>query len=113
MRDDSVYLDYIEESIELVEQYLRAGSGALDRARFEADVLTRDAVLHRIETLAEATSHLSVELRARHPDIEGRKIVDFRNVLAHGYVRLDLDLVWRSIMQDLPALKTVIEQERS
>lgn len=113
MRDDSVYLDYIEESIELVERSLRHGSGALDRTRFEADALTRDAVLHRIETLAVATGHLSAELRARHPDIEWRKIVDFRNVLAHGYVRLDLDPVWRSIMQDLPALKTVIEQERS
>ena len=113
MRDDGVYLEYIEESIDLVEQYLGGKSTDPDQHRFRTDSLTRDAVLRRLETLGEATSHLSVELRGRHPDIDWRKIADFRNVLAHGYIDLNMDLLWQAITEDLPALKTVIEQERA
>jgi uncharacterized protein with HEPN domain len=113
LRNDGVYLEYIEESIDLINQYLRGQSGTLDQNHFREHDLTRDAVLHRLETLAEATSHLSSELRDRHPAIDWRRITNFCNVLAHGYVDLDVDLIWKTIVEDLPALRAVIELERS
>jgi uncharacterized protein with HEPN domain len=112
LRDDGVYLEYIEESIERIEQYLAGASGAPDRERFSTDDVTQDAVLRRLETLAEATSHLSSELRERYPTIDWRKVANFRNVLARGYVELSLDLIWQAITEDLPKLKAVIARER-
>jgi uncharacterized protein with HEPN domain len=111
LRDDRVYLEYIHESLHFIDHYLEGASAGPDRKKFETDALTRDAVLHRLETLAEAVSHLSPELRARHPAVPWRTIVDFRNVLAHGYVALDLDLVWQTVTDDLPGLQGVIDQE--
>lgn len=111
MRDDSVYLEYIEESIDLIYEYL-GGATSLEEETLFRDLLRQDAVLRRMETLGEATTHLSDELKARHPDIDWREIANFRNRLAHGYADLRLDLVWASIVNDLPALKALIAQEK-
>lgn len=94
-----------------MEHYLAGASGALDEHLFYEDRRTQDAVLRRMETLADATSHLSNALKARHPEIPWRQISDFRNVLAHGYTDIRLDRVWQSIVLDLPALTTVVDAE--
>ena len=111
MRDDTVYLRHIAESIDLVEQYLAGAGGASSQALFYDDRRTQDAVLRRMETLADAASHLSEALKARHPEIPWRQIGDFRNVLAHGYTDIRLDRVWRAITRDLPTLKAVVHEE--
>ena len=106
MRDDRYYLEYARESIVLVEQYTAGGEG-----EFMNDLRTQDAVLRRMETLADAAGHLSAALKSRHPQIPWRQISDFRNVMAHGYAEVRVDRVWSAIMADLPALKRVIEEE--
>lgn len=35
----------------------------------------------------------------------------FRNVVAHGYLELDLDRIWDTVEADLPALKIVADEE--
>ena len=71
MRDDKAYLGLIEESITLVEQYVADQDGKPSQSIFAEDVLRQDAVLRRLEILADAASHLSDELKARHPIIPG------------------------------------------
>lgn len=111
MRDDTVYLGHIAESIDLVDRYLTGVGGALDERLFYNDPRTQDAVLRRMETLADAASRLSEELKARHPEVPFRQIGDFRNVLAHGYTDIRLDRVWQAIVADLRVLKAVVVQE--
>ena len=111
MRNDPVYLEHIAESIALVDQWLTGPSGGVDRALFFEDQRNQDAVLRRLEILAEATSHLSEGLKSRHPEVDWRKLTDFRNVLAHGYLDIDLDLTWHNIINRLPELKAVVKAE--
>ena len=111
MRDDGVYLGHIAESIDLVEQYLAGAARTADARLFYEDRRTQDAVLRRMETLADAASRLSDALKGRHPEVPWRQISDFRNVLAHGYTDIRLDRVWRAIVVDLPALKAVVARE--
>jgi uncharacterized protein with HEPN domain len=86
-------------------------AGAPDADLFLSDQRTQDAVLRRLETLADAASHLSDSLKARYPAIPWRQIADFRNVLAHGYTEIRLDRVWEAIVHDLPALEAAVGQE--
>ncbi|MGI8549561.1 MAG: HepT-like ribonuclease domain-containing protein [Dehalococcoidia bacterium] len=112
MRDDGLYLEDIGESIDLVEQYLGVSStSAALKALFFDDQRTQDAVLRRLETLVDAASHLSETLKARYPQISRRQLADFRNVLAHAYMGVRPELVWRIIVTDLPDLKTLVAQE--
>ena len=106
MRDDTVHLMYIRDSIDLVERYAAHGESV-----FSSDQLTQDAVLRRMETLADAAAHLSDRLKNRHPEINWQQISDFRNILAHGYVEIRLDQVWQAIEHDLPMLKQAVDQE--
>jgi uncharacterized protein with HEPN domain len=103
---DRRYLTYIHESIVLIEVRTRAGYEA-----FLHNVDIQDAVLWRLESLAEATGKLSQALKDRHPDIRWREIYGFRNIVAHAYLALRLDQVWEIVKQHLPLLKSVIEEE--
>ena len=61
MRDDRVYIRHIAERIDLVGRYLTGAEGDLDEHLFYDDLRTQDAVLRRMETLADAASHLAAE----------------------------------------------------
>lgn len=103
---DRRYLIYIRDGIALIEVRTRGG-----REAFVQDVDIQDAVLWRLETLAEATGKLSKALKERHPDIRWRAIYGFRNIAAHAYLELHLDRVWEIIEEHLPALKAVVLEE--
>lgn len=103
---DGDLLRYIQESIARIERYTYGG-----REAFFAEPMVQDAVLRRLETLADAASHLSGELKARHPELRWRAIYGFRNVAAHGYLDLDLARVWDTVAAHLPALETVVDEE--
>lgn len=103
---DRRYLAYTREAILLIERRSREGRDA-----FLHDVDTQDAVLWRLETLAEATGKLSDDLKQRHAEIRWRAIYGFRNIAAHGYLDLHLDLVWEIIEFYLPDLKTIVDEE--
>jgi uncharacterized protein with HEPN domain len=103
---DHRFLSYIRDAIGLIEQRTRDG-----REAFLADVDVQDAVLWRLETLAEATNRLSPAIKARHPEIRWRAIYGFRNIAAHGYVDLQIDRVWEIVDIHLPLLKKAVDEE--
>lgn len=104
MKDDTLYLIHINECIGRIASY----TGEESEERFLASTLIQDAVLRNLQTMAEATQRLSVELQIAHPEIEWRKIAGFRNVLVHDYLGVDLERVWLIIEQSLPALKRAV-----
>jgi uncharacterized protein with HEPN domain len=111
VRDDTRYFEHISESIDLIHQYLAGPDGVPDRDLFYNDRRTQDAVLRRLETLADAASHVSEVAKARHPELLWHQISDFCNVLAHGYTDIRLDRVWEAIDADLASLKGVVHEE--
>ena len=103
---DQRYLAYIRDSIALIGAPSRVGREAL----FD-DVEIQDAILWRLQTLAEATGKLSSTIKDRHPEIRWRAVYGFRNIAAHAYLDLRLEPVWEIIEQHLPALKAVVAAE--
>jgi uncharacterized protein with HEPN domain len=49
-------------------------------------------------------------LRTRHPEVPWREIAAFRNVVVHDYLSVDLDLVWRIVVERIPELRLQIER---
>jgi uncharacterized protein with HEPN domain len=66
------------------------------------------ATLHWLEIVGEAANRVSDDVRARHPEVPWRAIIDFRNLLAHGYEYVLLDRVWQVIVADLPPFEEQI-----
>lgn len=59
--------------------------------------MLQDAVLRHLQTMTESTQRLSEALEDRHPEVEWRRIIAFRNVLVHDYLGIDLERIWEII----------------
>jgi len=99
-------LKYIRESIARIEDYTRGG-----RDIFLRETIIQDAVLRRLETLADAVNRLPDALKRRHRATPWREIYGFRNIAAHAYEQIDLVRVWEIVEDYLPDLKAVIDKE--
>jgi uncharacterized protein with HEPN domain len=106
MTDDRVYLEYILLCIDKIDEYSRDG-----KKKFLDDSLIQDAILRRLQILAETTQRLSRETKDRIPNVDWKNISGFRNILVHDYLGgIDLDLVWNVIENYLPDLKTRVRR---
>ena len=88
MTDDEVYLRHIHESLERIEAYTAEG-----RERFMQNTMAQDATIRNLEILGEATKRPSPELRSSHPEILWRNMAQMRDVIVHGYMGVDLEIV--------------------
>ncbi len=57
--------------------------------------LYQKATAMSILTIGEHANTLTRELRAEHKQVEWRKIIDLRNIIAHGYGEVKMELVWK------------------
>jgi uncharacterized protein with HEPN domain len=110
--DDRVYLEHILECAALIQGYARNG-----KAEFMASALVQDAVLRRLQTMAESTQRLSDDLKAQAPEVDWRALSGFRNVLVHDYLGgIDLERIWDAVELYLPGLeaaaRSLMEAER-
>jgi Uncharacterized conserved protein len=103
MKDDTVYLRHIMECIRRIEE-----NTAVGRDQFTSSHTLQDAVLRNLQTMTEATQHLSEGLKATHPEIEWQRIAAFRNVLVHNYLGIDMERIWEIIQRDVPELKRAV-----
>jgi uncharacterized protein with HEPN domain len=101
MKDDSIYIDHILNSLNRILDYI---SGK-DRESFEADLVTQDAVVRQLEIIGEATKRVSKEFRSKHPDIPWSDMAGMRDVLIHDYIDVDFGIVWKTASEDIPNLK--------
>ncbi|MEM1309571.1 MAG: HepT-like ribonuclease domain-containing protein [Cyanobacteria bacterium P01_D01_bin.71] len=105
--DDGVYLAHILECVALIEGYIGRG-----KAEFMESALIQDAVLRRLQVMAESTQRLSDDCKACAPEVDWRALSGFRNVLVHDYLGgIDLEQVWTAVESYLPELKAVVQQQ--
>jgi uncharacterized protein with HEPN domain len=106
MTEDRIYLEYILQCINRIEDYSKGG-----KEEFETNLMVQDAIIRRLQTLAESTQRVSADLKSTMPNIAWRNIAGFRNTLVHGYLGgIDLDIVWEVVNTYLPSLKEKVEQ---
>ena len=104
--DESVYLQHILDAIAKVESYLEG----IDESAFNQNTLIQDGVIRQIEILGEAAKHISDVLRAKYAHIPWQDIAGMRDKLIHGYFGVDIEKVWLTAVEDLPALKDEIKK---
>ena len=59
--------------------------------------------------IGEHANALTRELWDKYQDIQWRKIVDLRNIVAHGYGELRMELVWNLSQKEVPLLLKQLE----
>lgn len=100
IRDDSVYLAHILDAMLQITEY----TNGLDYETFRSTRMVHDAVIRQFEIIGEASKNLSEECRSRYQSIPWKDLAGFRDKLIHQYFGVDLTLVWRSVIDDVPVL---------
>jgi uncharacterized protein with HEPN domain len=103
MKDDRVYLLHIQEAVIRIREYSAGGMDA-----FRRDFKTQDAVIRNLEIIGEAVKNLSESTKAARPEIPWKQIGGMRDKLIHHYFGVNLDLVWDTLMRDLPRLDVAV-----
>ena len=67
------------------------------------------SVIMDIAILGEAATRISDAAREQSPEIPWDEIINMRNRLIHAYFDINLDIVWRTLQEDLPGLISLIE----
>ena len=107
MRTDAECLADILDAVQRIRRHVKAR----DQQRFGRDEVLQSAVLGWFEIIGEASRGLTDQFRQQHPDVPWRAISGFRNVVAHGYMGVDMERVWEYLTTDLPALRQLVERE--
>ena len=94
-------LDAAREAVSFARGRTR---GDLDTDRQLVLSLVKD-----IEIVGEAATRVSEPARRRLPEMPWERIVGMRNRLVHAYFDVNLDIVWKTVREDLPALIALLE----
>jgi uncharacterized protein with HEPN domain len=100
-----VYLEHILEEC----SFLLEESQSLSFDKFINDKRMTRAFLRSIGIIGEATKNLPDDFRDEHDEIEWRKMAGMRDKLIHSYFKVDYDIIWTVVQEEIPALKEQIE----
>jgi uncharacterized protein with HEPN domain len=97
--------DKLLADIVLAAEAVLAFSARKTRQDLDTDLLLRSAVERQLLIVGEAIR----QLRDVDPSLvlqisDSKRIIDFRNVLAHGYDVVSVDIVWQVVTDKLPTL---------
>lgn len=97
------YLAHIIEAIERIDRYTED----MGEVAFLENEMVQDAVIRNFEIIGEASHNIErdyPDFVAAHPELPLVPAYEMRNAVAHGYFKVDLELVWKTIRRNLPAL---------
>ncbi len=80
------------------------------RSDLDRDEMLAIATIHLIEIIGEASRTVSDVFQEKYPEIPWQRITGTRNRLAHGYVDVDLDVIWTIVTKDLPPLIRLLKR---
>lgn len=103
------YLGHILVAIERIKEYV----SAMDEAAFLASQLVQDAVIRNIEIIGEASNNIQrvdPAFASQHDNVPWQAMYAMRNRVSHGYDKVDVEIIWRTIHDDLPDLYRLIKQ---
>ena len=108
-------LDYLEDIVNQLEK-VRGFVGTMDFEAFAQDEKTCYAVVRALEIVGEAAKRIPDDVRQRSPGVPWQLVAGMRDKLIHAYFGIDLEVVWRTVQEDLEPLEdatgALIEQLR-
>lgn len=104
-RDWTFYLEDILDSARKVMSY----TAGMTLDEFRTNTLIYDAVMRNLEIIGEAAKHLPDKVKAMMPDVEWTKAAAFRDVIAHHYFGLNIQIVWDVVCNKVPDIALSVE----
>ena len=84
----------------------------MNEMAFLDDEMAQDAVIRNFEIIGEASHNIEVnfpEFAQAHPELPLAFAYQMRNAVVHGYFKVDLEIVWKTLNNDLAGLYRQVE----
>lgn len=107
-RNPDLYFSDIISAVDDIHEY----TGKMTKAEFFKDSKTQDAVIRKLAIIGEATKHLPTSFKAKNAKISWENVSGMRNILVHEYFGVNLDMIWKTIKEDLVLLIRVIKSDK-
>ncbi len=104
-RNDRVYIGHMLDTANKAIGFMQG----LTREDFDNNELLRLSLTHLLQIIGEAARRVSPDFRATHPQVDWKAIVGMRSKLVHDYLNVDEDIVWDTVINELPSLVEALE----
>jgi uncharacterized protein with HEPN domain len=75
---------------------------------FAEDEMRVMATIRALEVIGEAVKHIPHSLRRKYPEVPWQEIAGMRDILIHGYYDVSVEIVWKTVQEDLAPLRQAI-----
>lgn len=103
MTSKRVYPDYLEDIAAASDKIAQFIEG-MTYGQFVKDAKTTYAVVRALEVIGEAAKRVPSSVRAQYPEIPWREMTGIRDKLIHDYFGVNLEVVWKTALEDVPNL---------
>ena len=103
------WTERIQDMISCVEDVIQFTQG-MNKEQFLADMKTIRATAFEVGMLGEAAKFIPDEVKSQNPDVPWRTIVAIRNLVVHEYFRIDEEILWQTVTEDIIPLREKLKQ---
>ncbi len=106
VKDDLAYVEHILDCIRKIKEF----SEGISFREFSSNELVQDAIIRNIEIIGEASKKISSDTKQIYFEVPWKEIAGMRDKLIHDYLGVDVEVVWRTIKEDIPSLEIQIKE---
>ncbi len=110
MKRNADYVDYLRDILETIEKIEQFMNDIEDFDAFIHDDKTAFAVIRGMEIIGEAAKNIPRSTRKKYSNVPWKDITGMRDKLIHQYFGVNLELIWKTLEEDLTPLKSTVTQ---
>jgi len=90
--------------------YLEEISQEISHEDFSKSAMYQRAFARSLEIIGEAAKHLDKTFREKYSAVPWSYMAKMRDKLIHHYFGIDYEMVWLTIVEDIPELKSTVQK---
>ena len=107
-------LQKIKTMLELITERANVVKSPDDFLRSSSGMMRLDAICMNLIALGETVKGLDKQtngqLLKNYPDVYWRGVMGMRDKISHHYFEIDTDVVFRTLEEDIPKMKPIVEK---
>jgi len=102
--------DYLNDIFDAAAKIQEFTQGIISYDEFIKNDMLLSAVIRKFEIIGEAIKKVPVSIREKYNNIPWKNIAGSRDRLIHNYDDIDYEILWDTVINDIPQLKSDIEK---